>query len=518
MNGAEALCGALLDGGIDVCFANPGTSEMHFVAALDRRPEMRCILGLAEGVVTAAADGYARMAGRPAAALLHLGPGLANGLANLHNARRARSPMVVVVGDHATWHVAADAPLTTDIEGLARPMSDHVTRLAPGESVAAGARRALEAARATPGIATLILPADVAWGPETAAAVAGPAPARRGFDAAAVAAVAVALADARRAGRRAGLLLAGDALRGAALADAARIAAATGARLLSEMFNARVERGAGRPAAPKVPYPVDVATGFLADLDLVVLVGARPPAGFFGYPGKPSFLARPDCMIVRLAEGTDDLPAALAALADAVDASATIPAGPDAPLPPDPADGRLDADAIAAVVARALPEGAVLVEEALTAGAPLYAATAGAAPHDLLQLTGGAIGIGIPLAAGAAVGAPGRKVVSMQADGSGMYTVQGLWTQAREGLDVVTVILSNRAYAILYGEMRGVGVAEIGRNARRMFDLDGPPLDWVALARGMGVPGIRCDDVAGFRRAFAAAVAEPGPFLIEAVL
>lgn len=515
MNGAQALCDTLLSSGIDVCFANPGTSEMHFVAALDQRPEMRCILGLFEGVVTAAADGYARMAEKPAATLLHLGPGLANGLANLHNARRARTPMLNVVGEHATWHAAANAPLTTDIESLARPMSDWVHRLSPGESVGDGTAAAIAAAWATPGIATLILSADVAWTDETPG-TAGPfvRPASRPVNGAGVDAAATAL----RSGRRVGLMLSGPTLRGRGLAAAERIAARTGARLVAEMFNARMERGAGRPVVPKVPYVVEQALAFLADVDVLILVGARIPVAFFGYPNKPSRLHRPDCELVEMAGPDEDLVGALEALEEAVGARSERPVTPVAALPEEPSDGRLTAETISAVVGRHLPEGAVLVDEALTAGWPLFAFTQGAAPHDYLQLTGGSIGIGIPLAAGAAVGAPGRKVVAIQADGSGMYTVQGLWTQAREGLDVVTVILSNRAYAILHGEMKNVGVNEIGRNARRMFDLDEPTLDWVSLAKGMGVPATRAETVADFRRAFTAALRGRGPMLIEAVL
>lgn len=516
MNGAQSLCDTLLAHDIDVCFANPGTSEMHFVAALDRRPEMRCILGLFEGVVTAAADGYTRMSGKPAATLLHLGPGLANGLANLHNAKRARTPMVNVVGEHATWHIADNAPLTSDIESLARPMSDWVHRLMPGESVADATVAAVEAAWRHPGIATLILPADVAWSDETPGRrerhVPRPPPPATGQ---AVDAVARLLRDP---GRKVGLLLAGASLTPRGLAAAERIAARTGCRLVCEMFNPRIARGRGLPVVPKVPYVVEAALGFLHDIDVMVLVGARIPVAFFGYPNKPGRLHRPDCDLVTLADPDRDLEASLEAVEEAVGARGLRALTPSAALPEEPQDGTLTGDAISAIVARRLPEGAVLVDEALTAGWQLFPFTQGAAPHDYLQLTGGSIGIGIPLAAGAAVGAPGRKVVAIQADGSGMYTVQGLWTQAREQLDVVTVILSNRAYAILHGEMKNVGVNEIGRNAARMFNLDQPDLDWVALAKGMGVAGERVDTVAGFARAFDAALREPGPRLIEAVI
>src|ERR1700749_752470 len=164
MNGAESLVRTLVAGGVNVCFTNPGTSEMHFVAALDRVEGMRCILGLFEGVVTGAADGYYRMKGTPASTLLHLGPGLANGLANLHNAKKARSGIVNVVGQHATYHIGLNAPLTSDIEGLARPMSDWVKTSPDGKSVSADGMAAIAAAKSSPPqIATLILPADTAW-------------------------------------------------------------------------------------------------------------------------------------------------------------------------------------------------------------------------------------------------------------------------------------------------------------------------------------------------------------------
>ena len=183
MNGAESLVRTLVAGGVDVCFSNPGTSEMHFVAALDRVEGMRCVLGLFEGVVTGAADGYFRMKGTPASTLLHLGPGLANGLANLHNAKKANSGIVNIVGQHATHHIGYNAPLTSDIEGLARPMSAWVRTSPDAKSVSADGAAAIAAARsAPPQIATLILPADTAWN-EADGIAAGPGgqPARELF-------------------------------------------------------------------------------------------------------------------------------------------------------------------------------------------------------------------------------------------------------------------------------------------------------------------------------------------------
>jgi len=517
VNGADILTDTLLASGIDVCFANPGTSEMHFVAALDRKPEMRCVLGLSETVVTGAADGYARMADKPAATLLHTGPGLANGLANLHNARRARTPMVNIVGDHATHHLAFDAPLTSDIEGLARPMSDWVGRIANAGDVAHRTREAITAARAIPGIATLVLPADAAWTPVAggtvqAAAVSPP----RALDPAAIAAAAAAL----RSGRRVGLMMSGHALRADALAVAGRIAAATGASLLCQMSNSRVARGRGRVDVGRVPYVVDQALAFLADLETVVLIGAKPPVAFFAYPGKPSSLLPPSCEVVTAAVAGQDLLQALTALADAVGAT---PSGAGATaavpqLPPAPTLGPLTAAAVMAAVVRAIPDNAIVVDESVSSGRNFFALTAAAAPHDYLQLTGGAIGLGIAMATGAAIAGPGRKVIDLQADGSALYAAQGLWTQAREACDVVTIILSNRSYAILEGEMRAVGVRQFGRNARRMLTLDEPAIDWVSLAKGFGVEGLRATTVEDFTHHLATALAAPGPWLIEAVI
>ncbi|KAB0266554.1 acetolactate synthase large subunit [Microvirga brassicacearum] len=517
MNGADRLCDELLANDVDVCFANPGTSEMHFVAALDRKPRMRCVLGLFEGVVTAAADGYARMADKPAATLLHLGPGLANGLANLHNARRARTPMINVVGDHATYHLEHDAPLTSDIESLARPMSQWVKRIDNSESVGPDTAAAYRAAMSMPGVATLILPANAAWGeisasPVTRAELPAPDPI--------VAGTVRAAGDAIRSGRRVGLLLTGRALRADALAIAGRIAESHGIRLLAQTSNGRIERGAGRVPVTRVPYPVDQALATLRDIDVLVLVGSKVPVAFFAYPGKPGLLVREDCDIIELARAGQDLKQALAWLSDEIGTKAGGStyrpklSAKDEILP----TGTLTEDAISIAVARMMPENAIICDESLTSARRFFELSETAPQHDYLALTGGAIGIGTPLAAGAAVACPDRKVIGLQADGSGMYTVQGLWTQARENLDVVTIVFANRTYAILHGEMRNVGVNEFGRNAQRMLNIDDPALDWVSLAKGLGVEGGRATTVEEFVKLFEGALARRGPFLIEAVI
>jgi acetolactate synthase-1/2/3 large subunit len=514
MNGAESLVHTLVGGGVSVCFANPGTSEMHFVAALDRVPGMRSILGLFEGVVTGAADGYARMADRPAATLLHLGPGLANGAANLHNARKAASPMVNVVGEHATYHVQHDAPLTADIEGIARPVSDWVRTSARAVAVATDAADALAAALGPPGrIATLVLPADTAWGEAHGPASVPAPPARGQVDPEAVADAVQAL----RSGEPTVLLLSGMALRAPGLELAGRIASATGARVMAQGANPRIERGAGRVAVNRVPFVVDQALAVLDGVRHVILVGAKPPVAFFAYPGKPSVLTPEGCRAHRLAGPGDDLPHALEWLADALGARASAPTLQPLDRPTVP-DGPLDKDAIAMVLGALLPENAVVADESVTTGRDFFRLTAGAPPHDWMNNTGGSIGLGLPLATGAAVACPDRKVLCLSGDGSAMYTLQALWTQAREGLDVTTVVFANRSYEILLGELARVGAGNAGRTALDMLDLRRPDLDFVTLARGMGVPGRRADTVAGFASALEEGLATPGPYLVELVI
>ena len=512
MNGAESLVHTLLACGVDTCFANPGTSEMHYVAALDRIPGMRCVLGLFEGVVTGAADGYARMTDRPAATLLHCGPGLANGLANLHNARRARTPIVNIVGDQATYHRPLDAPLTADTEGFARGVSAWVRTASRADQVGADCAAAVQAARAAPGgIATLILPSDTCWdeGGVPGAPLAPAAVPQAGPD------QVEAAVRALRSGEPTMLILGGMALRAGTLAVAQRILAVTGARMLAQTSNARIERGAGRVSIDRVPYPVDQAIEALAGVRHLILVGATAPVGFFAYPGKPGRMYPEECVVHVLTRPEQHAADALHRVADALGAArAELVADGPRPLP---ARGAITSEAVGQTLCALLPEGAVVVDESITAGRAFFPSTHGAAPHDWLQLTGGAIGDGIPLATGAAVGAPGRRVVGLQADGSAMYTLQGLWTQARERLDVTTVILSNRKYAILMGEYRGVG-ANPGRTALDMMDLGNPDLDWVGLARGMGVEGARAETMEQFADVFAQANARPGPFVVELVI
>jgi acetolactate synthase I/II/III large subunit len=515
MNGAESLVGTLVASGVDVCFANPGTSEMHFVAALDRISGMRAILCLFEGVVTGAADGYGRMAEKPACTLLHLGPGLANGLANLHNARRAATPIVNVVGDHATYHARYDAPLASDVAGFARPVSGWIQSSPNALTVASDAARAVQASMEPPGqIATLILPADTAWSEADRPAPPLPRPPIAAPDANAVDQAAHAL----RTGKKAAILIRGSALKEAGLKTAGRISAKTGARIFCDTLAPRLQRGAGRVVAERIPYLAEGIVEFLQGLELLILVGAKPPVTFFAYPGKTSWPTPEGCRIMILSHAHEDGAAALAALADELNA-------PPAPVnvavlatPALPKSGKLDAHAVMQVVAHYLPEGAILADEALTSGIPYFHCTATCAPHDYLNVTGGAIGCMPPVGTGAAIACSDRKVVCLEGDGSAMYTVQSLWTQAREKLDVTTVVYANRSYAILNIESARVGVANPGLKAQSLFDLHDPTLDWVKLAEGMGVEAARAETTERFADLFASAMKTRGPRLIEAVI
>jgi acetolactate synthase-1/2/3 large subunit len=513
-NGAHILIRTLLQAGIDTCFSNPGTSEIEFVAALDSEPRMRAILTLFEGVATGAADGYARMSSRPAATLLHLGPGLANGLANLHNARRGRSPVLNIVGYQATHHVSYDAPLQSDIETIARNVSPWVRTSMRTDQLARDAAEAIAAAIGPPGqVATLIVPADVAWqtGVQPGALPQPTAPGAASDD------TIEAAARAIRTGRATGILLGGRALRERGLTAAGRVAAVSGARLLAEMFPARMERGAGLPAVERLLYWPELASAQLRGLEQLILVDSGPPVSFFAYPGKPSSLVPNGCEVLELAPPECDAVQTLENLAEALGGADAVPNLQPSSAPPAP-DGPLTAAAVCQVVGASLPEGAIVSDEAITSGAALPASTAGAPRHDWLTLTGGAIGQGLPVAVGAAVASPGRPVISLQADGSALYTMQSLWTMAREGLDVTVILFNNRAYNILDTELVRAGVTQTGARAAAQLGLGDPDVDFVALGTGLGVPSRRAEDAASLARALRDGIAEPGPHLIEVVV
>ena len=510
MNGARSLVETLIAAGVDTCFANPGTSEMHFVAALDQSAGIRCVLGLQENVVTGMADGYWRIAGKPACTLLHCGPGLANGLANLHNARRARSGIVNIVGDQATYHRPFDAPLTADTDGLARAVSGWLRTSTRAQDVGRDAAAAVQAARTLPGqVATLVLPSDASWNDGGIVAQALPVPAPAPLDPSAVDRAARAL----RSGGKVLLLLAGRAVQAEAQGLAWRIASATGARLMADFVNPMVARGRGRVQLERVPYKTELAIEALAGFEHIILVNAKAPVGFFAYPGLPSIQYPPDAQLHVLSRPEQDAVAALRALVEVLGAPAA--AIPDAGPRPPAASGEPTPEKLAQTVAAMMPENAIVSDESVSYGRGFYKHSHASPPHDWLHLAGGAIGDGLPVATGAAIGAGGqRRVIGLQADGSAMYSLQALWTQARERLPVTTILLNNRKYGILVGEYKGVG-ATPGPTALRMLDLGDPDLQWVRLAEGMGVPAARATTMEQCADLMAQSFRQPGPFLIE---
>ena len=515
MNGAESLIQTLLDGGVDTCFMNPGTSEIHFVSALDTHPEMRSVLCLFEGVVTGCADGFARIAGKPAASLLHLGPGLGNGIANLHNAKKAFTPIVNIVGQHATRHLEYDAPLTCDIEGLARPVSGWVKTITDAQSVAEDGAAAIAASQSPPGqVATLILPADTAWnaanGPAKPQAIPkpNPVPTDRINQ----------ISKILRAKENVVLLVGDHVLASEKLQRiTSSIAKKFGARFVAKWYGGRIERGAGRPIIERLSYEVDKSLEMLKDTQHLVLVGTAEPIGFFAYPNKPSLLAPPEASIHILAKLEDDVAAALESLAaelGVTDDPGKLATNERPPMP----TGALEPDKVWTSISALMPENSIISDEGVTASRIAGPLTETAPAHDWLHVCGGSIGQGLPVATGAALASPDRQVFAMEADGSGMYTLQALWTQARESLNVVNVIFANRAYRILQAEMKHLCDKEDGPQSSAMMLLDNPNLDWVQLSQGMGVPAVRVDTVEAFNAALKRGIQEPGPCLIEALV
>ncbi len=511
MNGAEALVAAAVSEGIEVCFANPGTTEMPLVLALNSVPGLRGILCLHENVATGAADGYARMAAKPAMCLLHLGPGLANGLTNLHNARRAGTPVLNVIGQHAAWHLPADPLLATEIELLAGIVSDYVKENRGADMVAVDVADAIEAAKRNGGsIATLIVPHDSLIGKAEGGLSSHRVGPKKTYAPGHVARAATALKSSKSA-----MLLGGEALSEAGMMLAGRIAAATGADLICDTFFARMERGGGLPTATKLPYFPDQALELTRRYAHVVVAGTRRPVAFFGYAGLPSYLTAEDQTVV-LAGPREDALGALAALAAELDAPDLIDPVPGAP--PSMPSGSLDAQSVSAVIARLQPSNCIIMDEALTVGEPYFEASKHAPRFTHLMLTGGAIGEGPGAATGAAIACPGRKVINYQSDGCAAYSVQAFWTQARENLDVVTIIGSNRSYNILKVELMRAGVTEPGPVAQSMASLDHPYLDWVRVGEGFGVPSVAVDTAEALAQALEEALMQKGPRLIEAIM
>lgn len=514
--GSHLLLDTLLASGIDTVFGNPGTSEMHLTAAFADYPQFEKVLCLFEGGATGAADGYARMSGKPAATLLHLGPGLANGIANIHNAKKAGSPMVNIVGDHTTFHKKFDAPLNSDIEGTAAPYSHWVRTVATPDALATDAGEAIAAAFSHGGqIASLIVPADIAWGERVGTASTVQETIRAKVDPRDLDDALGAIANAQSRGRKTGLVLGQEALFGEGLVLAGKIAAATGADLLFPYATGRVQRGRGLPKTTRIPFPVDAAISVLAPYDLLLLIGSPEPVAFFAYPGKPSRVVPESAEVIAVASAQQDVPDALSYMARKIGAEGLLE--DEAPVPPMPS-GPLDPEILARTVANCIREDILIVDEGVTTTRSMLAQIGGAPRHDYLTNVGGSIGAGLPLALGAAIACPDRPVLCLSGDGSASYTHQVLWSMARHKLNVTVVICANHSYEILKGEMYRVGAMQPGGATNPLLELDDPRMDWVAIARGYGVEGVRCATAEDLGTQINRGLGGTSPLLIEAAL
>ena len=515
MNGAESLVGTLLEGNVDVCFTNPGTSEMHFVAALDQYDKMRSILCLFEGCATGAADGYFRMKRTPASTLLHLGPGLANGLANLHNAKKASSGIVNIVGEHALDHIKLNAPLTSDIEGIARPVSHWVKTSKSSKDIAVDGAEAIEMANVNPGqIATLILPGDTAWNEGNAIQS---IKLKNKYSTVSSNLIDEALTALREA-KNPLILVGGSALEEKNLIKLAKVADKIGCPMKTDWFNARLDKGAGRVNSVRIPYVVDKAVEVLKDFDSIIIIGARRPVAFFAYPNKPGVLTQESTKFIELASLSDDITSVINELSDKVGINDNKPSTVSELKIPDIPSGPINPTSLGMVLGALIPENAIVVDESVTTGREFFYQTAGSHPHTWLNNCGGSIGFGMPVAIGAAVACPDKKVISLEGDGSAMYTVQSLWTMARENLDIVVLIFANQSYKILQGELTNVGVDNPGKSALEMLSLKDPSLDWVSVSKGMGVDAVRVDNLEDLVKNFKHGLKDKGPFLIEVMI
>jgi acetolactate synthase-1/2/3 large subunit len=518
-NGAKALVKTLTDSGIDTCFSNPGTSEMHFVAALDDS-NMRAVLCLFEGVATGAADGYARIANKPASTLLHLGCGLGNGLANLHNARKARVPMINIIGDHALYHKQYDAPLESDIETVARNVSSWIRTCPSTEQLGADTAEAIEVAQLAPQqISTLILPADVSWGKGGAAAKANLTPVA---DIAADDVISKAAEVLKKRGKKTAILLGRRVLLEEGLMAASKISEKTGAKLFCEVFPTRLERGEGLPYVERLAYLAEMASVQLRGYEHLIIIDTKEPVSFFAYPGKKSYLVPKKCKVLNLVKEDEDAVGSIEALMEAVGAQLTAPKLQALDRPKLPV-GKLNASKVCEALGALMPENAIISDEAQTSGLKLPSFTAGSPRHDVLTLTGGAIGQGLPVAIGAAIAGEktdgkDRPVITLVGDGSAMYTIQSLWTMMNENLDVTVIILNNRSYAILNIELERVGAEGAGPKAKSQLDLSKTEIDFVLMAKGMGMPAETVSTAEEFNDALARAIREPGPHLIDAIV
>jgi acetolactate synthase-1/2/3 large subunit len=507
---------ALRDAGLDTCFANPGTSEMQLVYEIGRTKGMRAVLCLQENTVTGAADGYARMAGKPAFTMLHVASGFANGIGNLHNAGRANTPMVNVVGANATYHqpnFCEHELINGRVADLARPVSHWTQEARTADELGVLAALAANHARTGAGkICTLIAPTNCQWDPALAPPAPLPPPQRPQVARESIDEVATLLAN----GKKTALLLGSHALYGEGLELAGRIATRTGVDLLGEMWVARLARGEGRVPVRLVPYLREHAAFFLQGYEQLILLGAQLPMSTFAYQGAPLNKLPASCQVTALATVENDLLAVLRELAQAVAAPAqpgarTARASAAAPT------GALSADAIGQSLCLLMPQDAILVNDGATCSPPIVNRTAGARAHDYLDGSrGGALGGGLPLALGAAIACPERRTILLQGDGSGMYASQALWSMARERTDVVVIVLRNDNYAILEVELARVREGDANDTMLSMMHLDDPVLDWVKLAEAHGVAATRATTAEEFHVQLEDALQQRGPHLIEA--
>ena len=512
LTGADALVQTLADLGVDSCFANPGTSEMQLIAALDKESRIRSVLCLFEGVATGAADGYARISGKPAMTLLHLGPGYLNGGANIHNAFRAKSPMINVVGDHAVSHQRYDAPLASDIIGLAASSSRWIKSVDKVEQAGNLATEAWEACHGPePGPVSLVLPADSAWkeGGRKGAMVRAPELRRPSHEKIETAVQAIKTAKSPM------ILMNGSALSETGLKHAAKLNT-NGIRIMIDTFAPKIARGVGRFMPDRMHYFAEGAMQDLKDCDLMILAGTKAPVAFFAYPDRPSLLVPEGCKVVSLGGFDTDSEKILFELVKAFGIENSAPLANR--VCPDKPAGKLSGTTIGTSIARYLPSNAIVSDDGVSNSIGCYFATVNAEPHDWLMLTGGAIGQGMPVALGAALAAPDRKVLCLSGDGAGMYTCQSLWSMARENVDVTTIVFVNHSYRILNIEQSRTGAKDPGHVAKSMLDLSNPEIDWVRLAQSMGVPGTLCTTAEEFDSALERAFSKEGPSLIAALL
>ncbi len=514
MNGAELIMKTAINAGIVVCFANFGTTEMPLALAFDTEPGIKAVLGLFEGICTGAADGFGRMMNKPAMTLLHLGPGFANGIANLHVARRARSPILNLIGEHTTQHISLDPPLAMDIKALAGTVSGWYKANQSPDELSQDIADAYSASLHGQ-IATLSIPSDYQMEEIESAYVAVPDFA---FDPVNRERIEKA-AYFMKSHKKVALILGGRALRLRGLQVATRLKAFSGCDLLTDYLPGYMDRGIGLPEITRIPYFPEPAMALLAHYEGVVIAGTREPVSFFGYKGiRENLLAEDQPRF--LIDGFRQNPVeALEYLADLLNAAKDGDEQIVSELRrPSIAQGELTSEKACQTLAALQPEGAIIVDEGVSSAFPYYALSHGLPPHSMLTNSGGSIGYGMPCSIGAAIACPDRPVINLQADGSAMYTVQALWTQARQNLNITTLICANRCYNILKMELNRANIETIGPNISSLMDLENPHINWVKMAEAMGVPAVSVNTGEELSHEIKLALSESGPHLIETVI